>query len=110
MSQTTIDRIKDLLGDLAFPADKDTIIEHARRRGADPLSARALSALAIAEYANLAEVVEAVPAGPEPERSESERDYQRRHHRKAGLAEHMRQTRRPPVEEELGENRRGGER
>lgn len=105
MSETTIEQIGELLDDLDFPAAKQEIVDHARRRGARPDADRALSALPRADYRNRAEVLASVPKDPAPERDAAERAYQQRHHRKPGLAEHMREAERPPVEEEL--DRRG---
>ena len=66
-----------------------------------------LAALPPGDYANLREVLRSVPTQPAPERSESERAYQHRHHDHAGLAEHMRETQLPPVDEELRQDRGG---
>ena len=97
-----LDDIRGVLNDLGFPASKEQIVEHARgRSGARSDAARALAAMPVGDYANLAEVLRSVPAQPSPELSETERVYQHRHHRHADLAENMRETRLPPVEEEL---------
>ncbi|HEX2313879.1 MAG TPA: DUF2795 domain-containing protein [Thermomonospora sp.] len=94
-------QIKELLNDLDFPAAKDRILDHARRRGARPDAARALSALPPADYDNVQEVLRSVPLDPAPDRSETERAGQRRHAR-PGLAEHERVGGEPPpVEREL---------
>jgi hypothetical protein len=93
--------IRRLLGDLAFPASKQRIVEHADRGGLKTDAERALAALPLGDYASLEEVLRSVPTDPDPDRSAAERDYQRRHHQKAGLAEHMRETERPPIEDEL---------
>ncbi|HEY9390468.1 MAG TPA: DUF2795 domain-containing protein [Mycobacteriales bacterium] len=106
MRLTSTDPIKDALSSLDYPASKQRIVEHARRHGALPEAERALSALPLATYRNLAEVLRSVTVEPAPERSESERVYAHRHHRRPGLAEHMRETRLPPVEEALHEDER----
>ena len=103
MRLTSTDPIRVALSSIDYPASKQAIVEHARRHGATPEAERALSALPLATYGNLAEVLRSVTVEPAPERSESERVYQHRHHRKAGLAEHMRESRLPPVEEALHE-------
>jgi hypothetical protein len=115
------DEIKNLLNDLDFPASKEEIVDHAHHRSSEVAdgtgttsddrdntggggrddAVRALSALPPGDYANLPEVLRSVPTQPVPERDESERAYQRRHHRKPGLAEHMREAELPPVKEEL---------
>ncbi|MEU6040132.1 DUF2795 domain-containing protein [Actinomadura sp. NPDC047616] len=99
-----VEHIRELLGDLAFPADKDEIVEHARRHGADESEVKALSALPLGDYDGVHEVLRSVPVEPFPDRTESEKTYQRRHHTKPGLAEHMTDTERPPIEEELRED------
>lgn len=109
--QSTED-IKTVLGNLAFPASKEEIVDHARGTrdtggtGYEEVL-RALAALPAGEYANMREVMRSVPAQPGPERGDAERAYQQRHHRKAGLAEHMRDVELPPVEEEMRRDRPG---
>jgi len=104
------DEIRVVLNDLAFPASKERIVEHARDRTTTRSdTARALAAMPPGDYANLAEVLRSVPAQPAPELSETERVYQQRHHQHAELAEHMRDTRLPPVQEELRRGRPGQE-
>ncbi|REE94852.1 DUF2795 domain-containing protein [Thermomonospora umbrina] len=82
-------QIKELLNDLDFPADKEEIVEHARHRGAPRDADKALSALPPADYDNLQEVLRSVPLDPAPDRSETERRWQRRRHT-SGLAEYER--------------------
>lgn len=94
-------QVEDLLDDLDFPASKQEIVDHAERRGSGTGGEKALAALPLGEYGNLDEVLRSVPLDPAPDRSASERDRQRLHHRKPGLAEHMRETAPPPIEEEL---------
>lgn len=97
-----IDDIKGVLNDLGFPASKERIVKHAQDRTSRRSDeARALAAMPPGDYANLAQVLRSVPTQPDPDRTESQRAYQRRHHAHADLAEHMRDTQLPPVEEEL---------
>lgn len=51
----------------AFPATKDTLIEYAETRSADEKTLQALRALDDKEFANMDEVVDAVPQEPEGE-------------------------------------------
>lgn len=106
MRLSSADPILELLEDFDFPASKQQIVDYAHRRHADHEVEQALSALPLGDYANRDEVIRSVPLDPAPERSRAERAYQARHHRRSGLAEHMRMSERPPVEEELGENRK----
>ncbi|ACY97570.1 MULTISPECIES: DUF2795 domain-containing protein [Thermomonospora] len=92
--------IKSALNDLDFPAAKEQIVEHARRRGVGRDADQALSALPRGEYASLREVLRSVPLDPAPGRSETERTAQRRR-AKPGLAEHERPARPSPIEDEL---------
>ncbi|MEV5412789.1 DUF2795 domain-containing protein [Thermopolyspora sp. NPDC052614] len=92
--------VKEALNDLDFPADKQRIVEHARRHGADEATDRALSALPLGDYAGMAEVLRSVEVDPAPDRTESERFQQRSRGRKA-VAEHLRPREKTPIEEEL---------
>ncbi|WP_018656333.1 DUF2795 domain-containing protein [Actinomadura flavalba] len=94
-------RLKDVLGDLAFPADKERIVAHARDHGADEVELKALRALPLGEYDALYQVERSVPVDPAPERTGTERAEQRRDHRHADLAEYERPAHRSPIEEEL---------
>ncbi|MGP4024931.1 DUF2795 domain-containing protein [Actinomadura sp. 3N407] len=94
-------QIEELLGDLAFPASKQKIVEHAHGRRPETQAERALASLPLGTYDSVAEVVRSLPIDPDPGRSPSEQDHQRRRHEKPGLAEHMRHSERSPVEEEL---------
>jgi hypothetical protein len=61
--------IKSALSDLDFPAGKQDIVAHAERSGASADVLRALRALPVADYANLAEVLRSAgtpPAAPAP--------------------------------------------
>lgn len=105
MRLTSTDPVRHALDDADFPADKEQLAEHARRRGAPTEVRRALAALPLGRYGNLVEVLRSVPTDPAPERSPAERASQQRHHRHSGLAEHLREAERPPVEEALREDR-----
>lgn len=94
-------QIEELLGDLAFPASKERIVEHAHHRRPETDEERALAALPLGTYDNVEEVLRSVAIDPDPDRTPAERAYQQRHHEKQGLAEHMRDTESPPVEAEL---------
>ncbi|WP_255205646.1 DUF2795 domain-containing protein [Actinomadura sp. BRA 177] len=93
--------IEELLGDLAFPADKDRIVEHAHERRPEGEAEHALLSLPLGTYDSVAEVVRSVPLDPDPGRTPTGRDHQRRHHEKPGLGEHQRHAERSPVEDGL---------
>ncbi|MFB4297394.1 DUF2795 domain-containing protein [Actinomadura sp. NTSP31] len=94
-------QIEELLGDLAFPASKERIVEHAHARRPLTEAERALSSLPLGTYGSAAEVLRSLPIDPDPGRTPAEQAYRQRHHNKPGLAEHMRDTERPPVQDEL---------
>lgn len=94
-------QIEELLGDLAFPASKQEIVQHAHERWPESEMERALASLPLATYASVAEVVRSLPLEPDPGRTPSERDHQRRRHEKPGLGEHLRHSERTPIEDEL---------
>lgn len=96
-------RVEQLLGDLAFPASKERIVEHAHAERPLSEEERVLSSLPLGTYGSAAEVLRSLPVDPDPGRTPAEQAYQRRHHNKPGLAEHMRDTERPPVQDELGD-------
>jgi hypothetical protein len=106
MRITSTDQIGELLGDLAFPASKQKIVEHAHDRSPGSDAEKALAALPLSDYGNVEEVLRSVPTDPDPGRSAAERNYQRTHHKKQGLAEHMRESEQPPVQEELQRDQR----
>ena len=67
-----------------------------------------LPALPLGTYGSAAEVLRSVPVEPDTGCSPVEQDYRRRHHNHPGLAEHMRETERPPVEGEPRRDEGGG--
>ncbi|MDR7303205.1 DUF2795 domain-containing protein [Haloactinomyces albus] len=89
-----------------FPASKEDIVSYAENNGADEATARALRAMPLGDYANVAEVVRSVPLdkGIEEGQSDSDKAQQERK-TQSGLAEHETQTPTNPIVEELGENR-----
>lgn len=95
-------QVRELLNDLDFPADKEAMTEHVRRRaGRGTEAEEALAALPLGEYASLEEVLRSVPLDPAPDRTEAERASQRRAPHSSRIAEHMRPAQRPPVEEDV---------
>ncbi|WP_019632078.1 DUF2795 domain-containing protein [Actinomadura atramentaria] len=97
-------QIKGVLDDMDFPAAKDDLVAHARERGADEPQLKALRALPLGDYDNLAEVLRSVPVDPAPDRSGTVRAEQERFHRHPDLAEHERMAEPGPIERELGDD------
>ncbi|MCP2260714.1 Protein of unknown function (DUF2795) [Streptoalloteichus tenebrarius] len=83
------ERIQDALNDVDYPLSKEALVEHVERRGADPEVVRAVRACPLGDYANLTEVMGAVPLDPAPERTAGERAEQARHGPKR-VAQHER--------------------
>lgn len=100
------ERVRPALRELDFPASKERIVAHAEEHGATGEVLAALRALPLADYTNATEVVRSVPAEPvEGGQEDNLRAERRRRHTHHGLAEHAKDVARPPIEEELGENR-----
>lgn len=102
-------QVGDALGDLAFPAGKERIVEHVRARGSEP-TVRLVRAIPVGEYRNSGEVTAAIPADPaaHTDQTDAEKAYQRRHHTHPGLAENAKDTPANPIAAEIGENRKRG--
>ena len=80
MEPTTWDRIAQALDDADFPMDKQELVTHAERRGADAETVRMLRALPVARYRNISEIRSSVPLDPgaEDDVSAAERAVQTR--------------------------------
>lgn len=104
-----VEGLKDILGEVSFPADKDRIVTHARDAGADEELLSALRSIPPAQYNQDEEVLRSVPL-PRSEtdsHTESARAQLRREHTKPGMSESTKESRPVnPIEEELGENRK----
>ena len=86
VASTSLSRLRHCLNDVDYPADKDALLEAARRNSADEETTRALRAIPPETYANLTEVVSSV----------SLTDYEEATDRGSAVN---------PIVEELGENR-----
>ncbi|MFI9008982.1 DUF2795 domain-containing protein [Actinosynnema sp. NPDC053489] len=56
---TTVDRLRTALGDVAYPADKGQLVDHASRNNADEDTVHALHSVPDRRYESFDEVVEA---------------------------------------------------
>ncbi len=89
--------VKEALSDLDFPATKEQIVEHAERRGAEQ-AVKAVRALPLATYDNLAEVRRSVPIDTEEEgQTAAEKARQARSPHSEQIAEHLRSVEDEPV-------------
>lgn len=107
-STATLEQVRQALDGLNYPANKEDVVEHAVRQGAEERVLGPIRALPVAVYENREQVLAAVPLDQGP--ADEDRDMQdkaneRRHHTHPGLAEHEKQTPRSPIEEGLGYNR-----
>ncbi|HLS02973.1 MAG TPA: DUF2795 domain-containing protein [Beutenbergiaceae bacterium] len=109
-ADTGMRRLKEILGEVTFPAGKETIVDHATDSGADEEVLRAVRAMPPVEYDRPEEVLRSVPLDedtPDTPSTEAERAQQRREHVRGRQAT---STTDPgpvnPIEEELGENRK----
>src|SRR4051794_20808268 len=63
---TTPEQVRQYLGDVDFPADKDTLVAAAERAGAPEEVVKAIRAIPPVDYGSKAEVVRSVPVDPAP--------------------------------------------
>jgi Protein of unknown function (DUF2795) len=95
MSDARWGDVAEALNDLDFPATKDDVVEHARRRGAPDPVQRLLRGLPWETYANMSEIRRAGPPDPAVDEglSASERAAKargRHHPHGRRVAEHIR--------------------
>lgn len=102
-----IDRVEELLIDVDYPANKDTLVAEAERHGGDDDAIRMLRALPPVDYRNRAEVLRSIDinAAENAGKSASDRGRQRRDDAHRGVAEHMRDVEASPIEQEVGSNK-----
>ncbi len=107
MAPSVIDKVRDLLVDVDYPAGKEDLLTAAQRHGADEDSMRALRALPPVDYRNADEVLRSIDVDPEDRSgttTTSDKGRRRREHDHPGLAEHMKETETSPIEQALGSN------
>ncbi|PXY21792.1 hypothetical protein DI005_30340 [Prauserella sp. PE36] len=100
---TTAERVRAVLSDADFPAEKADLVRCAENAEADPDTIKALGAMPPVEYANLAEVLQSVPL--DQGQSPAEEAARRQEHDKPGLAQQEKDVSGHPIVDELGENR-----
>ncbi|WP_219509021.1 DUF2795 domain-containing protein [Nonomuraea ceibae] len=95
---THSDLVRVALSGVDFPADKQSIVRQASELGAGEEALRLLSALPLATYANVQEVLRSIPRDPQQD-DEVPADVQARQARdrsgegRGRLAEHLREPR-----------------
>src|ERR1700739_481996 len=104
-ASTTRGRVRQCLGTVDFPANKNRLLAAAARNGCDDDTARALGAIPPETYANLGEVLSSVRLTEDDELSEADKDVAHRiHHNKPRLAQTAKNIPPSPIAEALGEN------
>jgi hypothetical protein len=100
-------KVRQAIGDVDYPASKEQLVAHVEAKNSDAEATRAIRALPLADYRNEGEVLRSIPTDTAALEGQTAEDKanQARQGGKPGLAEHMRDTKRSPIEEELGENR-----
>ncbi|MGH3979240.1 MAG: DUF2795 domain-containing protein [Pseudonocardiaceae bacterium] len=104
---TSEDRLRAALDNADFPADKDALLDAARRNDADEQTVRALRAVPPVDYGSFSDVLASVAVADGGPDSDSGKAAARRHRTKPGLAEHDEDVSASPnpIVDELGENR-----
>lgn len=102
--ESITDRVRDLLVDVDYPANKDRLLDAARRRRPDEEALKALRAIPPVDYRNEAEVLSSIDRHPADSDMDIARDEPGRHreHTHRGLAQHMKDVQPSPIEEVLG--------
>jgi hypothetical protein len=72
----TPDQVRSYLGDVDFPADKDTLVAAAERAGAPEQVVKAIRAIPPVDYGSKDEVVRSVPLDPAPGANTGEAERQ----------------------------------
>ncbi len=103
MVTTDSDRVRKALSNAHFPAEKEQLVECARRAHADADTVRALRAIPVVSYANVTEVLQSVDLRPST--NPADRAARRRTHTHPGLAEQEKDVPVGPIVDELGFNR-----
>jgi hypothetical protein len=103
-NSVTADEVLRYLGEVDYPADKDTLVTAAERAGASPEVVRALRAIPPSvDYRNDDEVVRSLRLDPAPSRDPGTAAQQARYDSKPGIAETSRDIQEDRVK---GEDRR----
>lgn len=100
---TSAQDVVEAIKDVDFPAGKDQLIEAASRSGATPDVIKALRGIPPEQYTNREEVARSVRLDPDSDlgHSPAQRAEQARQGGKPGQSQHLRETPKPPIEEEL---------
>lgn len=108
MYRTNVKEVLDALDDVAFPADRDRLVHAAEEAGASGDVVAALRHMPNEEYGSRTDVAHSVDVDPASDLglSDAQRAEQARLGGKRGLSQHLRDVPKPPLQEELGKERR----
>ena len=106
--RTTAEAVTTALDGVAFPADRDALIDGAQQNNADPDTVGALRGVAPTRYENVSDVLASVDITDEGrETAEALRAQRRQEHTHSGLAEGEKDVDPVnPIAEVLGTNRK----
>lgn len=95
--------LRQWLGSVDFPADKETLVSHAQHQGAPEHVLEALQSIPATTYENRDQLSTSVPVSGG--QTDAEKADERRHHTHDRLAEQETQTPDNPIVQERGDNR-----
>ncbi|MET9293382.1 DUF2795 domain-containing protein [Streptomyces sp. NPDC003077] len=102
-AHTSAREVVGALGEVDFPAGKEELIDAAKTAGASSEVIKALRGIPADDYANKEEVAHSVRVDPDSDlgHSRAQQAQQARKGGKPGQSQHLRDTSKPPVQEEL---------
>jgi hypothetical protein len=106
VASTNRSRVRECLVDADFPADKEQLVEVARRNGCDEDTLGALRAMPPERYSNMSEVLASV-THDDTSLGDAEKAAAHRIDKKPGMAQTAKDVPPPnPIVDELGDNRK----
>ncbi|WP_031087070.1 DUF2795 domain-containing protein [Streptomyces sp. NRRL WC-3549] len=102
-AHTTVHEVLKALDAVDFPAGKDDLLTAAQAANARDEVIKALQGIPAEQYGNREDVVHSVrlDADSDMDRTPGQKGAQARKGGKPGLSQHLRETPKPPVDEEL---------
>ncbi|MEU6095170.1 DUF2795 domain-containing protein [Streptomyces sp. NPDC047079] len=103
MAHTSVPEVLDAIKDVDFPAGKDELLTAARSAGASDEVIKALRGIPPEQYTSREDVARSVRVDPDSDlgHTAGQRAEQAREGGKPGLSQHLRDTPKPPIQEEL---------
>lgn len=102
------DKVSNALLEADYPADKDTLLQFAKDKGADQDVLGALTGLPPVQYGSQQEVLRSIDADPGDlaGQTAAEKGRQATEQSDSRIPEHMRDNQPTPIEDEVGYNAR----